>query len=70
LANWQLNDPQVNLHIGDRVAFLREGLKGTYDAIIVDSSDLVGPTQALFERPFYKFLDQALWPWGIVCRHA
>ncbi|XP_024399842.1 spermidine synthase 2 isoform X3 [Physcomitrium patens] len=63
-------DPRVNLHIGDGVAFLREVPEGTYDAIIVDSSDPVGPAQALFERPFYRTLDQALRPGGVICTQA
>ncbi|KAJ0989628.1 hypothetical protein J5N97_007984 [Dioscorea zingiberensis] len=35
-------DPRVNLHIGDGVAFLKNVPEGTYDAIIVDSSDPIG----------------------------
>uniref|UniRef100_A0A7I4BU49 spermidine synthase n=1 Tax=Physcomitrium patens TaxID=3218 RepID=A0A7I4BU49_PHYPA len=50
-------DPRVNLHIGDGVSFLKAVPEGTYDAIIVDSSDPVGRAQALFERLFYKTLD-------------
>lgn len=64
------DDPRVNLHIGDGVAFLREVPEGTYDAIVVDSSDPVGPAQALFERPFYKSLDRALRPGGVICTQA
>ncbi|KAL2906407.1 Spermidine synthase 1 [Bienertia sinuspersici] len=33
------DDFRVNLHIGDGVAFLKAAQEGTYDAIIVDSSD-------------------------------
>lgn len=39
------------------VSFLKAVPEGTYDAIIVDSSDPVGRAQALFERLFYKTLD-------------
>ncbi|KAG0461432.1 hypothetical protein HPP92_021729 [Vanilla planifolia] len=37
-----LRDPRVNLHIGDGVAFLKVVPVGTYDAVIVDSSDPIG----------------------------
>ncbi|CAA2934834.1 Spermidine synthase [Olea europaea subsp. europaea] len=55
-------DPRVTLHIGDGVAFLNAVPKGTYDAIIVDSSDPVGPAQELFEKPFFESLAKALRP--------
>jgi spermidine synthase len=64
------DDPRVNLHIGDGVAFLRDVPEGTYDAIVVDSSDPVGPAQALFERPFYQAVARALRPGGVVCTQA
>ncbi|KAL5712756.1 spermidine synthase [Ranunculus cassubicifolius] len=35
-------DPRVTLHVGDGVAFLKAVQEGTYDAIIVDSSDPIG----------------------------
>lgn len=45
-------DPRVNLHIGDGVAFLKNVPAGTYDVVIVDSSDPICPVQELFEKPF------------------
>ncbi|XVE92449.1 hypothetical protein REPUB_Repub01dG0098300 [Reevesia pubescens] len=63
-------DPRVNLHIGDGVAFLKAVPKGTYDAIIVDSSDPIGPAQELFEKPFFESVAKALRPGGVVCTQA
>ncbi|KAE9614417.1 Spermidine synthase 2 [Lupinus albus] len=63
-------DPRVNLHIGDGVAFLKEALEGTYDAVIVDSSDPIGPAQELFEKPFFEAVAKALRPGGVVCTQA
>ena len=34
----------------DGIAFVQEAAEGTYDAIIVDSSDPVGPAAVLFEK--------------------
>ncbi|XP_025982134.1 spermidine synthase 2-like [Glycine soja] len=43
-------DPHVTLTVGDGVAFLKNVPKGTYDAVIVDSSDPIGLAQELFEK--------------------
>ncbi|KAF5449803.1 hypothetical protein F2P56_030215 [Juglans regia] len=63
-------DPRVNLHIGDGVAFLKAAPAGTYDVIIVDSSDPIGPAQELFEKPFFELVSKALRPGGVVCTQA
>ncbi|CAN8252740.1 unnamed protein product [Cochlearia groenlandica] len=63
-------DPRVQLHIGDAVEFLLKSPKGKYDAIIVDSSDPVGPAQALVEKPFFETLARALKPGGVLCNMA
>ncbi|KAM6589268.1 hypothetical protein CsatA_011873 [Cannabis sativa] len=64
------NDPRVTLHIGDGVAFLKAVPEGTYDAVIVDSSDPIGPAQELFEKPFFQSVARALRPGGVVCTQA
>ena len=59
------DDPRVNIHIRDGNEFV--GSKpNAYDVIIVDSSDPIGPGEALFEKPFYEKLKQALKPGGVV----
>ncbi|KAJ7943624.1 Spermidine synthase [Quillaja saponaria] len=63
-------DPRVTLHIGDGVAFLKAVPEGTYDAVIVDSSDPIGPAQELFEKPFFASVAKALRPGGVVCTQA
>eukprot|EP00850_Spirogloea_muscicola_P007063 SM000035S13043 [mRNA] locus=s35:48640:51178:+ [translate_table: standard] len=63
-------DPRVNVYVGDGVAYLKEAEAGTYDAIIVDSSDPVGPAAQLFERPFFDSMARALRPGGVVCTQA
>ncbi|XP_002983431.2 spermidine synthase 1 [Selaginella moellendorffii] len=64
------SNPRVNLHIADGVAFVRDAAPGTYDAIIVDSSDPVGPAQQLFEKPFFESMVKALRPGGVICTQA
>ncbi|CAL5344109.1 unnamed protein product [Camellia sinensis] len=63
-------DPRVQLHIGDAVEFLRNVPEGKYDAIIVDSSDPVGPAQELVEKPFFETIARALRPGGVLCNMA
>ncbi|OGV50824.1 MAG: spermidine synthase [Lentisphaerae bacterium GWF2_52_8] len=63
------DDPRVCLHIGDGVEFVRQH-PGSYDIIIVDSSDPVGPGEALFSDSFYAELRAALREGGIICTQA
>lgn len=58
--------PKVKVHIGDGFEYLKNNQK-TYDVIITDSSDPVGPAESLFEESFYKLMQKALLPGGIVC---
>jgi len=58
-----LESPRVKVFVGDGFKFLAEN-EATYDVIITDSSDPVGPAQALFEKPYFKLLHDALTPGG------
>lgn len=58
-----LDDPRVTVHIGDGFKFLAENTS-TYDVIITDSSDPVGPAQSLFQKPYFELLHAALTPGG------
>ncbi|KAF8380072.1 hypothetical protein HHK36_027542 [Tetracentron sinense] len=63
-------DPRVRLHVGDAAEFLQHAREGMYDAIIVDSSDPVGPAKELVERPFFETTARALRPGGVLCSMA
>ncbi|VAI88835.1 unnamed protein product [Triticum turgidum subsp. durum] len=63
-------DPRVRLHVGDAVEFLRNSPEGKYDAIIVDSSDPIGPAQELVEKPFFQTIARALKPGGVLSNLA
>jgi spermidine synthase / saccharopine dehydrogenase (NADP+, L-glutamate-forming) len=58
-----LSHPKVVVHVGDGFKFLQENTS-TYDVIITDSSDPVGPAAALFEKPYFQLLHDALTPGG------
>ncbi|KAG5644355.1 hypothetical protein DXG03_008652 [Asterophora parasitica] len=57
------SDPRVTVFIGDGFKFLADN-EATYDAIITDSSDPVGPAAALFEKPYFQLMHDALAPGG------
>ena len=43
-------DARLNLQITDGIKWVQDCPEGTYDAIIVDSSDPVGPAEVLFQQ--------------------
>ncbi|KIY96353.1 spermidine synthase [Monoraphidium neglectum] len=64
------SDPRVKVHICDGIKFVQDAEEGSYDAIIVDSSDPVGPAEVLFEEPFFRAMHRAVRPGGVVCTQA
>lgn len=59
-----LDDSRASIHIGDAIDFVR-GHPGTWDVILVDSSDPIGPAEGIFGEPFYRDLQRALRPGGV-----
>eukprot|EP00126_Sphaerothecum_destruens_P013893 Sdes_comp23787_c0_seq1m21945 len=59
-------DPRVTTYIGDGFKFMGENLS-SFDVIITDSSDPVGPASSLFDVEYYRLMKNALKPNGIVC---
>ena len=64
-----LSDPRVTVHVGDGFKFLKENTS-TYDVIITDSSDPVGPAESLFQKPYFQLLHDALTPGGHISTQA
>ncbi len=60
------SDPRARLHFQDGIAWVQEAPPGSYEAIIVDSTDPVGPAAGLFSREFYAACWKALGPQGIL----
>ena len=58
-----LASPKVKVHVGDGFQFLAAN-EATYDVIITDSSDPVGPAESLFQKPYFQLLHDALTPDG------
>ncbi|EGN97653.1 hypothetical protein SERLA73DRAFT_92863 [Serpula lacrymans var. lacrymans S7.3] len=58
-----LSSPRVTVFVGDGFKFLADN-EATYDVIITDSSDPVGPAESLFQKPYFQLLHDALTPGG------
>ncbi|MBW2027909.1 MAG: polyamine aminopropyltransferase [Deltaproteobacteria bacterium] len=58
------DDPRVKVFYEDGAKYVKES-PGSYDVIIVDSTDPLGPGQILFQREFYEDMKGALLDQGI-----
>ena len=59
------DDPRVNLVIGDGAKFVAE-TDQTFDVVLVDSTDPIGPGAVLFTHEFYTHCKRCLTPGGIL----
>jgi len=60
------DDPRVTVKVMDGAKFMEDNQE-SFDVIITDSSDPIGPANVLFETPFYDAMHRALRDGGIVC---
>ncbi|MBI1183647.1 polyamine aminopropyltransferase [bacterium] len=54
------DDPRLELIIGDGIDYVAKAADNTYDLIIVDGSDPVGPAKGLFSDEFYQNIYRSL----------
>jgi len=60
-----LQDPRCQVIIDDGIKHVDEH-KNSYDVILIDSTEPVGPAQGLFAKPFYQSIYEALTEDGIM----
>jgi len=60
------DDPRAEVLFDDGIAYMRADGE-PFDAIIVDSSDPIGPGEGLFTAAFYRDAAERLAPGGVVC---
>jgi spermidine synthase len=65
IANGCLDDPRADLVIADGLKYVAE-TKERFDAIIVDSSEPIGPSAVLHTREFFTDCRRALRPAGVL----
>ncbi len=59
-------DARAHLHFQDGIRWVAEARPGSYDIIIVDSTDPIGPAAGLFGKAFYGDCHRALKSDGII----
>ncbi|MFN0071766.1 MAG: polyamine aminopropyltransferase [Chloroflexota bacterium] len=63
------DSPRATVIVGDGIAFL-ESHQGAFDAILIDSTDPVGPAEGLFSTEFYTSVRRALRVGGVMASHC
>jgi spermidine synthase len=61
------NDSRAELHFDDGIDWVKRAEPGSYDLIIVDGSDPLGPAAVLFSEAFFRACHRALSPGGLLC---
>ena len=60
------NDIRAKFHFDDGIEWIKNSAPGTYDVIIIDSTDPIGPAAGLFSQSFYEDCLRALGGRGVV----
>ena len=64
------NDPRAELYFDDGIKWVKDAAPGSYDIIIVDSTDPVGPAEGLFSAPFFRDCHRALRDGGLIVQQS
>ncbi len=59
-------DSRARLHFADGIKWVADAKPDSYDVIIVDSTDPIGPAAGLFSEEFYRDCHRALGTHGVV----
>lgn len=64
------NDPRASLHFVDGIKWVKDAAPESYDLIVVDSTDPVGPAEGLFTEAFHRDCLRILRPGGIFIQQS
>ena len=64
------HDPRAQFRFTDGIKWVEEAEAGSYDVIIVDSTDPIGPAEGLFQEPFYRACHRALGEDGLLVQQS
>lgn len=59
-------DQRARLRFQDGIKWVADAKPGSYDVIVVDSTDPIGPAAGLFSAEFYRSCFHALGPHGVI----
>ncbi|NHN83372.1 polyamine aminopropyltransferase [Acetobacter musti] len=60
------NDPRADVIVGDGIEYVANAPDGSFDVIIVDSTDPIGVGEVLFTDSFYQHCARILGPDGLI----
>jgi len=60
------NDPRAEVRVADGIDFVRQAAAGSFDVVIVDSTDPIGVGEVLFTEAFYADVARLLSDRGVV----
>ena len=69
IAGDAFDDPRAEVLFADGIAYVRDGGEA-FDAILIDSSDPVGPGEGLFTIDFYRAAAARLTDGGVLCAQS
>jgi spermidine synthase len=69
IAGSAFDDPRAEVHFDDGIAYVANSTE-TFDVIVIDSSDPVGPGEGLFTPAFYANAKARLAPGGLLCAQS
>ena len=64
------NDPRASLHFVDGIKWVKDATPESYDLIVVDSTDPVGPAEGLFTEAFHRDCLRILRPGGVFIQQS
>lgn len=64
------DDPRANIMFIDGIKWVNDAADASYDVIIVDSTDPVGPAEGLFSAPFFKQCFRILGDNGLIIQQS
>jgi spermidine synthase len=62
----QFGHPKLTLKVEDGLAYVENSADASFDIVIVDSTDPLGPSEGLFTESFYRHVHRILSPDGIM----
>lgn len=64
------SDPRADIRFADGIQFMRDAEPASFDIVIVDSTDPIGPGEGLFNHAFYQSCLNALAEGGILVQQS
>jgi spermidine synthase len=64
------SDPRADIRFDDGIVWVKNAQLNSYDVIIIDSTDPVGPAVGLFGEQFYRDCINCLSSGGIICQQS